>query len=265
MNDLLQINLFSHLHDGNRVLFCKTDFLSSIFSYISNLANDVILITGNSDHEINDHTINQAPKNIKYWFAQNANSDNIFGIPIGLENSLECKISGHGYVWPHAQVKHDYISTARPQAPSKYIYANFSINTNSSIRKKVFDLCQSIEFITTDVCPDHKEINKKSYPNYINNILEHKMVICPEGNGIDCHRMWEVLYLGRVPIVHQSTVMSHFSELPILYIQDWSQLKDKKYILSQYDRVKNNPTQKLHFEYWKNKIMKLKNQIKYVN
>lgn len=259
--NLLQINLFSYLHDGKNIFFCKTDFLGSAFSQIEKIKNNIILITGNSDYQVNDNIIKRAPKNIKHWFAQNANSDNIFGIPMGLENSIECKISNHGYVWPHAQPKHDYISTLCPQEPSGYIYANFSISTNSPIRKKVCDLCESIEYITTDICSDYKEINKKSFANYIKSILEHKMVVCPEGNGVDCHRVWETLLVGRIPIVKKSTAMNHFSELPILYVQDWEQLKDKKYIFSEYHRVKNNNKQKLQFKYWESLVLSLRNNL----
>lgn len=260
-HDLLEINLFSHLHDGNRVLFCKTDFLSSIFLYISNLTNDVILITGNSDYEINDNIINQAPKNIKYWFAQNANSDNIFGIPMGLENSLACKISGHGYVWPHASPKHSLIHSAKDKLPSKNVYGNFSISTNPSIRQKVFNICQYNEYITSDICFNHQEINKKSYSNYTNNILDHKMVICPEGNGTDCHRVWETLLLGRVPIVKKTKVMNHFSDLPILYLDDWDELENLNSLNQSYESVKNNSVEKLNFKYWKNLILSLKDEI----
>ena len=257
----LQINLFSHLHDGNRILFCKTDFLSSIFSYISNLSHDIILITGNSDYEINDEIIAKSPGNIKHWFAQNANSTKIHGLPIGLENTIKCKINEHGFVWPHALPKHNLIHSAKDKLPSKNIYGNFSIGTNPSIRQKVFDICQSNEYITSDICLTHQEINKKSYSNYINNILDHKMVVCPEGNGVDSHRVWETLLLGRVPIVRKSKVMNHFSDLPILYLDDWDELKNLKSLKQTYESIKCNSVEKLNFKYWKSLILSLKDKL----
>lgn len=257
----LQINLFSHLHDGNRILFCKTDFLSSIFSYISNLSHDIILITGNSDYEINDEIIAKSPSNIKHWFAQNANSTKIYGLPIGLENTVKCKIKDHGFVWPHALTKPNLIHSAKDKLPSKNIYGNFSIGTNPSIRQKVFDICQSNEYITSDICLTHQEINKKSYSNYINNILDHKMVVCPEGNGVDSHRVWETLLLGRVPIVRKSKVMNHFSDLPILYLDDWDELKNLKSLKQTYESIKCNSVEKLNFKYWKSLILSLKDKL----
>ena len=47
----------------------------------------------------------------------------------------------------------------------------------------------------------------------------------PEGNGIDCHRMWECLYLKVIPICHRNILTEHFSKLfPIILVDDW---KDK--------------------------------------
>lgn len=261
MNNLLQINLFSYLHDNDKVLFCKTDFLSSAFYLISKLSHDVILITGNSDYEINDSIRKQGPSNIKYWFAQNANCDNIFSIPIGLENTLKCNLDGHGVVWPHAEPKHNIIFNAKEKKPSKSVYCNFSLSTNPSVRSLVYNNCLLNKDINCDICSDHNEINKKNYSDYIQDILDHEMVICPEGNGIDCHRVWETLLLGRVPIVRKSKVMNDFSDLPILYIDDWDEIKDSSLINEKYNSVKDNSTEKLNFKYWENLILSYRSKL----
>ena len=53
-------------------------------------------------------------------------------------------------------------------------------------------------------------------------LASYKFAISPEGNGIDCHRTWECLYLGVIPIVKNSNPMSYFKELPILFVDDYS-------------------------------------------
>lgn len=258
----LEINLFSHLHDGDSIFFCKTDFLSSAFLTIKSLRHEVILITGNSDYEINDNTIKQAPENIKYWFSQNANSDNIFGIPMGLENSSSCKIEGCGHVWPHAPPKHDAILHAKAKTPTKDIYCNFSLSTNPQARKEALHHCVLNGSMTIDICQDHNQINQKKYSDYIDGILDHKMVVCPEGNGIDCHRVWETLLLGRVPIVKKSKVMNHFSDLPILFVDKWSEIEDLDLIKKKHELVKDNSTEKLNFKYWSDLILSYKSKLK---
>lgn len=261
MNNLLHINLFSSLHDGHSIIFCKTDFLNSVFKQISDFNHNVILITGNSDYEINDNIIKEAPSNIKYWFAQNANSDNIFGIPMGLENASACKIEGHGYVWPHAPPKHEAIFNSKSKKPSKDIYCNFSLSTNLKARKEALYYCSLNSSSTIDICQDHNQINQKKYSDYVAGILDHKMVICPEGNGIDCHRVWETLLLGRVPVVKKSKVMNHFSDLPILFIDEWREIKDIDLIKKKYELVKKNSIKKLNFKYWADFILSCKSKL----
>ena len=82
------------------------------------------------------------------------------------------------------------------------------------------------------------------------------MSICPAGNGVDCHRVWEVLHLNRVPIVKKSTIMNHFVDLPIIFVDDWDNLQ-LEYLLDQYNKVKQNSRNKLCFQYWEKEIKEL--------
>ena len=38
---------------------------------------------------------------------------------------------------------------------------------------------------------------------YKQKLESHKFVLCPPGNGIDTHRMWETLYLDSIPVVEK--------------------------------------------------------------
>jgi hypothetical protein len=46
--------------------------------------------------------------------------------------------------------------------------------------------------------------------------------ISPHGHGLDCHRTWEALALGCVPIVKSSPLDPLYSKFPIWIVQDWS-------------------------------------------
>lgn len=50
--------------------------------------------------------------------------------------------------------------------------------------------------------------------------------ISPRGNGIDCHRTWEALYLDVIPIVWNSSLNVLYENLPILIINDESQITE---------------------------------------
>lgn len=50
--------------------------------------------------------------------------------------------------------------------------------------------------------------------------------ISPRGNGIDCHRTWEALYLDIIPIVWNSTLNSLYANLPVMIINDHTDLTE---------------------------------------
>jgi hypothetical protein len=45
----------------------------------------------------------------------------------------------------------------------------------------------------------------------------------PAGNGLDCHRTWEALYLGAVPVVLKSEFCGD-STWPVLVIDQWDEI-----------------------------------------
>lgn len=244
--DLLQLNYFSQLHDDENVIFCKTDFLPNEFNRIAS-KGPVVLISGNSDYEINDNVVDHCPPNVIKWYAQNAtcSSDRVEGIPIGIENTIVCKREGHGKVWDHALEKPEIlISTPRPE-PTKDIYSNFSVKTHWS-REIVAYTINKIPYIT--------KRTGLSYKEFVSDVLDHRMVVCPVGNGIDTHRMWETLYLDRVPIVIRSPVSERFEELPIIFIDDWEELRNIEAIYDKYYNVLSNSKSMLDPQYWVDKI-----------
>jgi len=78
--------------------------------------------------------------------------------------------------------------------------------------------------------------------------------VCPRGNGIDCHRVWETLYLGRVPIIKKERAMRYFEELPIVFLDDWAQLYNLHFLNDRYEAVKKNSTEILDFVKWEEVI-----------
>ncbi len=48
------------------------------------------------------------------------------------------------------------------------------------------------------------------------------------GNGLDCHKTWEAIYMKSIPIVTRWYGVEKFKQMgiPILIIDDWSELKD---------------------------------------
>jgi hypothetical protein len=56
------------------------------------------------------------------------------------------------------------------------------------------------------------------------NQLTYAFVISPHGNGLDCHRLWEALVLGCIPIVRTSPLDKMYIDLPVLILNKWGDL-----------------------------------------
>ena len=259
MNDIIQFNKFCDLHDEKNIIFCKTDYLASEFSNIRQLDNDIVLISGNSDYSINDEVASRMPPNVKKWFCHNNLSGHpkLEAIPMGIENSKAARRHGHGHAWPHAVEKEKFISyffeAEDSSTPTDFIYANFSIDSNPFWRKKVKNVCTKSDFVNL-------EQTKLSYIQFINNILSHEAVVCPLGNGLgDNHRIYETLYLNRVPIVfeHNQSILYDkiYSKLPIVIVDDLDELLDYNIMQKKVNKAKTKSIDTIRFSYWKNKIM----------
>ena len=255
-NNIVQHNKLALLHNNKDIFFCKTDHLQSLFEYLASYTTPITLITGNSDYAITDEMINMAPSCVKLWFGQVMNSDNPIAtaLPFGIENSEHCILGEmQGYGHPGGAKKVEIAITPPKKTPTKLVYANFSIWTNKE-RDRVAQLCRDSPHITYD-CAHIRTLD--SYEEFVDNVLDHQMVVCPEGNApAETHRFWEVLYMGRTPIIKYNKGLSSFTELPVIVLSDWNQLEDITFLEEELKRVKNNPTRMLNMSYWADKIIR---------
>lgn len=252
-----QINHLSSLHNVDNIIFCKTDFIKKEFDYISTLNHNIVLITGNSDYPITDNLLEICPKNIKKWFCQNALSryEKVIPIPLGIENKEECKRPGHGVgYYSRVLEKENLLNNVDlfTKPPQKYIYCNFNINTNFNFRNNLLQFCKKINYI--DI-----ENYGISLTNYFTKIKEYKMIICPVGNGVDTHRLWEVLYSNVIPIIFRVgnyKIYELYEKLPIIILDEFEQLNNFDLLESHYKEALKRKCNKelLTTDYWINLI-----------
>lgn len=72
---------------------------------------------------------------------------------------------------------------------------------------------------------------------YFSKLRHYKFVISPEGNGVDCHRHYEALMAGCIPIVeHNEDIKKKYGNVPILYTHDYSEINEE-YLRKKYEEM----------------------------
>jgi hypothetical protein len=88
------------------------------------------------------------------------------------------------------------------------------------------------------------DLSKNSIPNlafspecYFDRLPKYKFVVSPEGNGIDCHRHYESLIAGCIPIIEDNSLTKKkYENMPVLYSNDYSEITEE-YLLETYDEM----------------------------
>jgi hypothetical protein len=176
----------------NPTFFIETHRIVYLLNEIRRFPNQKCrIIAHNSDATFGQELLQYIPKNVEKLWCQNYNyneTDVVKSLPIGLERVR----------WFPEQKKQDklYKIMNSDINRDKLVYMNFNPNTNPE-RKKIFELLKDKV--------DYEMVgNGGDYDNYIRKLKEYKYIISPPGNGIDCHRNWEAIYCGCIPIVLES-------------------------------------------------------------
>lgn len=181
---LIQGYRFKGLMD-DKIIYRDTDKVDdSVYNYD-------ILITHNSDYSTSMANVDIERNKNMIWFSTNVDikHERIRAIPIGLENPE----------WHPNLVKIRKILALRPLPlePKYLCSAIFNTATHPS-RRETLKYFQSQPW-----CHTRKSINGADFNDYVVKMKDSKFVVCPRGNGIDTHRLWETLYMGKVPIVER--------------------------------------------------------------
>lgn len=236
---------------GDKIWLRPVDL--DIFSKNLNiLTNDVILVTSDGDQsipsDIKKNIFNEIinhPKIIK-WYAQNydgsVKNKKLKNYPIGFDLHTTRTIFGipTNLFTTNVSKKINYMLSIRKNFSSKkdkiFCDVHFTKHSNfNNERQRVEDIL-------------YKSKNCYFLPYHIgqNSIWDkyssYKFIISVFGNGLDCHRTWEALFLGAIVIVKKSSLDPLYKDLPVVIVDDWDECLDK-----------NN------LKKWENKYSKLTN------
>ena len=255
---------FDKLTAGQRV-FVKTDFLDFFFASLFPLIKvPFVLITHNSDcpapsefsKYLND------PK-IIHWFGQNGSvvHPKFTCIPIGLAN---WRMRDSGEFVPHAnqpELAH-FADSTEPLfkrtngSRNPFIYLNFQFALdNHNHRLSAFAALKDLHYSFVQPSP-------LTFSNTLGLLREYAFVASPHGNGLDCHRTWEAIIMGCIPIVKSSSLNDLYKKhkFPVLVVENWSDVTKELLISTakKYENkdhlFRNHPA--LNIQYWRSLIFK---------
>lgn len=107
-----------------------------------------------------------------------------------------------------------------------------------------------------------RETDKRCYEEWGN----YKYILSPQGAGLDCHRTWEAIMIGIIPIVKSSSIDEIYNELPVLIIKDWNELS-VELLNNKFEEInkcrgeKMYNFERLYIKYWVNKMEKRMNSL----
>lgn len=184
-------------------------------------------------------------ENLIAWFGQNCDlpyeHPKFIPIPIGLSNRH----------WEHSRQHADWLAQFK-KMPAKerttLLYVNVNETTNPKVRTPVLNYFRTLSFCS--IIPSWKP-----YPQFLEDLARSKFVLSPHGNGLDCHRTWEALYMGCIPLVKTSTLDRLYKDLPVLIVERWEDVTPE-FLNQQYEKFKQGSYnyEKLFFDYWEHLI-----------
>lgn len=243
--------------DSENICYIKTDLIHNNWTTMNWRGNihtsrpAKIWITGHADYPINKRSFNRYQHNCQYWFTINKDIENskVIPLPLGVTNYTN-ETSLHP-VYGNTDIMLEVMS--EPKTIKNLVYLNFNISTYRNERQICYNLFHNKPYVTVGNIVNTLEGRKE----FLREIRNHKFVLCPRGNGIDTHRLWETLYMDSIPIVKRCCGMNEFTDLPILFIDDWSEIENEEYLENKYKEIKSKVwnLEKLKFSYWKQQIL----------
>ena len=221
----------------DKSIFVAVGDVGEFISFLSEIPwedfTEYSLVLHNGDDEISLEQLEKLASRVQFIYGVNLSSSNgdLIPIPIGLENR---KYFTNG-------IPNDFkkqISLGLPKIENRKILLlqSFSNNTNELERQSCAEV--ALELKATKIAG----VTPKQYRS---TLTQSRFVLSPAGNGSDCHRTWEAMYLGAIPIVRRAHWPFIGLDLPVLVVDEWRDL-----LAQDLDKftVPHNPT--WNQEFW---------------
>lgn len=220
-HDLITTDGYLSFCNKNEICYIKTDFFyKGQFTWRDNIHPQKIsdkIVVGHSDYPV---VTSIAEKfNTILCVNRETYKENTFGIPLGLTN--DCDDSPRHRIYGNKDIIIEVMN--KKVEKENLLYINFNISNYPQERQVVFDMFKDFNDIKIGSIENSIDGRRK----FLEEIKYSKFVLCPRGNGIDTHRLWETLYMGSIPIVKYENAHHLFTDLPILFIKEWNEITEE--------------------------------------
>jgi hypothetical protein len=238
-------------------VYVKTGYdLLEFFDRIKDIDKKIVLITGSSDYSITEKIYKFKTNNIVKWYAENVEHEiyNLIPVPMGsLSTTWIGKSKEKSEIYNHMNFKLIKTDDKEPQIVN-LAFMCFNIDTNFTHRSEVYNHFNNKSWVT-----NLSKIKTGKYLDdniFMENVYNHKFVISPYGNGIDCGRTWMTLQLGCIPIMKYNYCFKEWAKnLPIILYNDINEVTEE-YLLNKLTEFKNKNFnyEFLKISHWNNKF-----------
>lgn len=226
---------FSTLQEGQSIYVCGSALPHFVDTVFPLLDKRFVLVTGDCDWNCPLDMFSSTSAFLQFiesdrvlhWFAQNcvAVHPKLTAMPIGLDYHTMTAAAQTAWGPRTAPVEQERVlleirAFARPlkeRRPRAYSNFHFAMNTRFAADRR-----EAIRDVNAD-CVDYEAGLVPRHQTWTTQ-AEYAFVLSPHGNGLDCHRTWEALALGCIPIVKSSPLDVLFRDLPVWIVQDWSEV-----------------------------------------
>lgn len=214
------------------------DIFSKLLPHVK---KPLILITGDGDRSVfkdikkeTSLSILKSNKIVK-WFTQNYDGTikhhKIKNYPIGLDlhSNRGSQLRSYYQILRYFKKSRNFDKKRKFKIfCDVHLTQNTKFNNTRALLFKILKKCNHIYFLK-------KKTNFKKIVQYYS---KYTFVVSTHGNGLDCHRTWEALYLGAMVITKKSSLDSLYINLPVIIIDTWDCLLDINFLRKEYDRLK---------------------------
>ena len=198
----------------------------------------LILVTGDGITSAPLQALQEAPEKqqqleqdgvFRVWFAQNIDVPQTAfyrALPLGIDYHTQAAGTDWGTRMLPLSQENALLRIQRQAKPfsqrSRMILmdAHLTSNSNPADRTAMADALLGKPFV-------HALSGRLPRQEFWQKASEFQFVGSPLGRGLDCHRTWEALALGCVPIIRKTTLSPLFDDLPVLQVDSYEDITEE--------------------------------------